>query len=111
MVANDAGQGVDVNVGQCRCPGAGPTPHPDGDIVTLAGRLSVPMGAGGALALNGAQPTLPAMQSALTSVYLSAAPAGGILGWTFLDAESKAEPITADAIERLIPWGNGRMEV
>src|ERR1019366_2066987 len=111
MVANDAGQGVDVNVGECRCPGARPSPHPDGDIVTLAGRLSVPMGAAASAALNDALPTLGGMQAALTGVYLAPAPSGGITRWSFLDGEGQPEPISAETVERLIPWSAGGMEV
>ena len=111
MVASDAGQGVDVNVGTCRCPGGSPIPHPDGDTVTLASRLSVPMGAAASAALNDALPTLGGMQAALTGVYLAPAPSGGITRWSFLDAEGKPEPISAETVERLIPWSNGGMEV
>lgn len=111
MTTNGAGQGVDVNVGACRCPGGLPTPHPDGDIVTLVPELSVPMGIAIARTMNGADPTLPAMNAAVTAGYLEPAPAGGIMGWTFLDALGESEPITPEAIARLIPWAQGGLEV
>ena len=44
MPIDDAGHGVDVNVRECRCPGT-PAPHPDGDIVTLVPKLTLPMAA------------------------------------------------------------------
>ena len=109
MPTNDAGQGVAVHVGDCRCPGI---PHaPEGDFVTLAPRLTIPMGAALAMALNGARPDLPSVQAALTAGYMSPAPAGAIVGWSFVDEKGEPEPVTPETIERLIPWSDGGMEV
>ena len=111
MAINGAGQGVDVNVGACRCPGGLPTPHPDGDTVTLVPELSVPMGIAMARHMGGSDETLPAMYATLAEGYLQPAPAGGIMDWTFLDTTGEPEPITPEAIARLIPWAQGGLEV
>jgi hypothetical protein len=125
MPTNDAGHGVDVNVGSCRCPGGSPTPHPDGDIVTLVPKLTLPMAA----SLNqrvrenaDGDDSVAAVQFSLMSGYLRAAPAGAIASWSFVEEGAVIDrktgqlplipvPITAEAIERLIPWGSGGMEV
>ena len=125
MPVDDAGHGVDVNVGECRCPGTPPTPHPDGDVVTLAPKLTLPMAA----SLNqrmrvDAQASGDASQAgvqfSLMTGYLRPAPVGGIVAWSFLEEgepDKRGEPtsvpvpITPDNIERLIPWANGGMEV
>ena len=109
MTENGSGQAVVVNVGSCRCPGA---PHdPAGDTVSLAPRLTVPMGAAAWVAMQHALATLPSMQAALTGVYLE----HGIVGWSFTQPDVKGAsepvPVSAEAVERLIPWGNGGMEV
>ena len=123
MPIDDAGHGVDVNIGGCRCPGD-PRPHPDGDIVTLVPKLTLPMAA----SLNqrvrenaDGDDSVAAVQFSLMSGYLRAAPAGAIASWSLLeegpeDKRTKEPtlvpvPITAEAIERLIPWANGGMEV
>ena len=110
MADTDAGQGVVVHIGGCRCPGD-PRPHPDGDTVTLSAKLTIPMGAALSMVLNGSHPTLPSVQAGLTGGYLSPAPEGGILDWSFVDEAGKPVPVTAEAIERLIPWADGGMEV
>lgn len=106
---------VTVDVGACRCPG---TPH-EQDEVLLAPKLTVPMGAAAMAVLSGVDPTIGAMQAALTAIYLSPAPAGGIVAWSFV-REGKddkglpivvPEEITPDNIERLIPWTDGGSEV
>ena len=79
--------------------------------VYLAPRLTVPMGAAAMAVLNGVPPTIPAMQAALTSIYLSPAPAGGIVAWSFIDDKLEPEAITPDNIERLIPWAEGGADV
>ena len=98
---------VSVKVGACKCPGS---PH-DEDEVLLAPKLTVPMGAAAMAVLNGVNPTVPAMQAALTSIYLSPAPAGGIVAWSFLSEGLAPEEITPEAIDRLLPWTEGGAEV
>lgn len=98
---------VSVKVGPCKCPGS---PH-DEDEVLLAPKLTVPMGAASMAVLNGVNPTIPAMQAALTSIYLSPAPAGGIVAWSFVSEALKPEEITQEAIDRLLPWTEGGAEV
>lgn len=122
MPIDDAGHGVDVNVRECRCPGT-PAPHPDGDIVTLVPKLTLPMAA--ALKARtmsdntGGDESIAAVQFSLVSGYLRAAPYGAIASWSFLEEGPEVKgtipmvpvPITAEAIERLIPWANGGEEV
>lgn len=79
--------------------------------VYLAPRLTVPMGAAAMAVLNGIDPTIGAMQAALTAVYLSPAPAGGILSWTLVDELLQPIPLTSEAIEQLLPWTEGGAEV
>jgi hypothetical protein len=123
MSENDAGQGVVVSIGDCRCPGS-LRPHPDGDTVTLVPKLTLPMAA----SLNqrvrenaSDDASVAAVQFSLMSGYLRAAPGGAIASWSLLeegpeDKRTKeptlvSVPITAEAVERLIPWANGGMEV
>lgn len=95
-----------------------PVEVPDG-IVYLAPRLTNPMGAAAMAALNGIPSEVGPMQAALTQIYLSPAPAGGIVAWSFTEDSVNDQgqtvsipvPITPDNIERLIPWTNGGAEV
>ena len=106
---------VSVSVGECRCPG---TPHTE-DEVLLAPKLTVPMGAAAMAVLNGVDPTIGAMQAALTAIYLSPVPAGGVVAWSFVreGKDDKGTPIvvpeevTPENIERLIGWTQGGSEV
>ena len=124
MPIDDAGHGVDVNVGQCRCPGTGPTPqHPDGDIVTLVPKLTLPMAAAlktRTMADQLGDDSIAAVQFSLVSGYLRAAPYGAIASWSFIEEGEPDKrgnpttipvPITTENIERLIPWANGGEEV
>ena len=125
MNENEAGQGVVVPIGECRCPGA-PRPHPDGDTVTLVPKLTLPMAA--ALKARtmstdtGGDESIAAVQFALVSGYLRAAPYGAIQSWSMVEECDVIDrktgelpmvpvPITPEAIERLIPWANGGEEV
>jgi hypothetical protein len=85
--------------------------------VYLAPKLTVPMGAAAMAVLNGVNPTIPAMQAALISIYLSPAPAGGIVGWegsrfsVKVDGIEQPAQVTQEAIDRLLPWTEGGAEV
>jgi hypothetical protein len=102
---------VSVKVGECRCPG---TPHTE-DEVLLAPVLTVPMGAAAMAVLNDVETTIGAMQAALTQIYLSPAPAGGILAWSFVTEviddegtpQARPVPVTSQNIEEYIPWTKG----
>jgi hypothetical protein len=105
----DVGHRVDVNVGACRCPTG---PHaPLGDTVSLAPKLTVPMGAALTLRLRGAHPDLPSVQGDLVAGYLAPSPIGAITGWSFVDEKGEPMPITQENIDTLLPWENGGMEV
>jgi hypothetical protein len=110
MSESDGGHPVVVNVGSCRCPG---TPHdPAGDTVSLVPRLTVPMGAAAWIGMDAEHSSVPAVQASLIRVFLSPEAAGGaIVAWSFVDAAGATEPVTPENVERLIPWGNGGMEV
>jgi hypothetical protein len=121
MPSTDAGQGVEVNIGGCRCPGD-PRPHPDGDIVTLVPRLTLPMAASlktRMLSANLGDDSIAAVQFSLVSGYLRAAPFGAIASWSLLEEgpEVKGQPtfvpvpITSENVERLLPWADGGEEV
>lgn len=109
MTIADRGQPVEVNVGECRCPG---TPHAL-DSVWLKPELDVPLAIAANAAiraievneLNAAEANAE-VQYALTGVYLR----HSIVRWTFVDEKGDV-PITASNIARLLPWGNGGGEV
>ena len=108
MSESDRGQPVVVSCGPCRCPGT--VRHHDGDTVTMRPKLSTAMGVAGYAVLRTAQEqklSLAVTQGALADVWLTL----GIVDWTFLDAKNEPEQITPESIERLIPWGNGGLEV
>ena len=126
MPENDAGHGVDVNIGDCRCPGS-PRPHQDGDIVTLVPKLTLPMaaslkarvGIGNELTQD---ISIVGVQYSLVAGYLQKAPFGAIESWSLLEEGPVIDrktgelplipvPITPENIERLIPWANGGEEV
>lgn len=114
MAYTDAGQGISVDVGECRCPG---TPHAS-DEVLLAPKLTVPMGAAAMAALGG-QTTVAGNQAVLTEVWFSPPPLGGIIAWSFVekakgdDGEptTRTVPLTPDNIARLLPWSQGGYEI
>ena len=124
MPIDDAGHGVDVNVGSCRCPGGSPTPqHPDGDIVTLVPKLTLPMAAAlktRTMADQLGDDSIAAVQFSLVSGYLRAAPYGAIASWSFIEEGEPDKrgnpttvpvPITPENIERLLPYADGGLEV
>lgn len=122
MTENDAGQGVVVSIGPCRCPGT-VRPHPDGDTVTLVPKLTLPMAA--ALKARtmgddtGSDQSIAAVQFSLVSGYLRKSPFGAIESWSLVEEGDEVKgvvpiipvPITPENIERLIPWANGGEEV
>jgi hypothetical protein len=78
---------------------------PNGHIVTLAPKVTLPLGIGAvtALELGG---TAAERQAFLAEAYLHL----GIVGWDFTE-EGKRVPITPENIDRLIPYGDGGLEV
>lgn len=88
----------------CPCPG---TPHPDGDTVDLFARLDLPRGAelqSRALLARQLELDGPALIGYLKAAYVRV----GVAGWTLVDDEGKAEPVTPDNIERLLISDFGR---
>ena len=106
MAYLDPGQGISVDVGECRCPGS---PHAS-DEVLLAPKLTVPMGAAAMAALGG-QTTVAGNQAVLTEVWFNPPPLGGIIAWSFTDKDKERVPVTPDNIARLLPWNEGGYEI
>ena len=86
--------------------------------VYLAPTLTVPMASGAIAALNETPANEGAMQATLVSVCMQPAPRGAILSWDgprFTrkgeNGLNETEPLTDEAIIRLLPWGEGGMEV
>lgn len=95
---------IPVDVGACRCAGK---PH-DSDVVYLEPELTLPMASGAMYALNfETDGTTSALMRLLTEAYLPA----GIRSWTFVDEKGEAVRIDREAMERLIPFDRGGMEV
>lgn len=94
---------VVVRTGDCPCPG---TPHAE-ERVTLAPALTLPVASGAMAAWAAADAVLSAQQAAIIAAYLPAT----ITAWTFTDEKSQPVPITREAMERLLPWDKGGMEV
>lgn len=110
MSIADRGQPVEVNVGECRCPGA---PHTQ-DLVWLKPQVDVPM----TMAFNvtwtgieGDALNLPEwqadMQAALAGVYLR----HSIQAWSFVDEKGDGVPIKPSTIAALLPAQNGGLIV
>ena len=89
--------------------------------VYLIPTLSVPMAAGALAAMEGTPATEGSMQATLIAVFLQPVPRGAVAGWTFRekpdplpsdwDGLPAPVPVTDDNIARLLPWGDGGMEV
>lgn len=89
--------------------------------VYLIPTVSVPMAMGALAAMEGTPATEASMQAMLVSVFLQPTPQGAIAGWTFRekpdpvpadwDGLLEAVPVTHDNIARLLPWGEGGLEV
>jgi len=82
--------------------------------VYLAPKLTVPMGAAAMAVINMVPAGIGPMQAAITGSLFAPAPAGGIVAWEGSrferkgdDGIIKSEEITAEAIERLLPWTDG----
>jgi hypothetical protein len=97
-------EAVVVEVGACRCPGS---PHPS-DTVSLEPELTLAMASGAMYAINTeADGTNSTLMRLLTEAYLPA----GIREWTFVDDEGEPVKIDREAMERLIPFDAGGLEV
>lgn len=77
-----------------------------GGVVTLRAAVSIPLGIAALSVIknNGSQADI---EAGLADVYLRY----GIERWTFVDAKGEPEPVTPANIERLLPYGNGGLEV
>lgn len=102
MPDTDAGQGVVIPVGECRCPG---TPHAL-DTVTLRPTAGLSMGIAATIALRHAGRLPGDVEAALGSVYLRY----GIVAWTFV-SETGPVRITPENIDEWLPWDKGGEEV
>lgn len=102
---------VEVREGECPCPGS---PHTVESVV-LMGELTLPVASAALAEMRTADPTIGAQQAALTRAYLP----GAIIRWTFVEIDPedpkgvrvRPVPLTAEAVERLLPWDQGGMEV
>lgn len=110
MTIADRGQPVEVQVGECRCPGA---PHTQ-DVVWLKPDADVPM----TLAFNTTWQNVEGsalsrteweadMGAALAGVYIR----HSIVRWTFVDDKGMPVPILPSTITRLLPPNNGGLIV
>lgn len=89
--------------GPCRCLGE---PH-DHDIVYLHAETPLALGVAAHQAIKAHPDDIPGLSTAMTMEYVR----HGICGWTFRDDEGRAIPLTADAIERALPFSRGGYEV
>ena len=86
-------------------------------VVHLEPSLTVPMASGAMAALEGTPATAGSMQATLVSIYLQPRPRGGIVGWEgkrFTETDGTGFhvlDVTDENIARLLPWGDGGMEV
>lgn len=96
---------IEVKLGACLCAG---TPHPDGDFVMLAPKLSAEAGtaASAAYALNNDDPT-----ELETAVVMGLMRHGAIASWNFLDEKGEDVPVTPANVDRYLPWTEGGREV
>jgi len=98
-----------VDVGPCRCPGE---PH-ERDWVDLIPEATIPIGTAVYAAVREAGSDVILMQGHLARIYVSL----GIRAWSFVDEAGEPLPIESgrsswgDTVERLLPWGNGGMQV
>jgi len=98
---------VKVPVGACRCPGR---PHRGGDAVYLHPTITVPMGIAAMYAIRrgaGEGMTEADLRGTLAEVYLHHA----IVEWTFTDEAQEPIPVSPSAVDRLLPFAHGGMEV
>jgi hypothetical protein len=81
--------------------------------VYLAPKLTVPMGAAAMAVINMAPAGIGPIQAAITGSLFAPAPAGSIVAWEGsrfehkIDGIVQPEELTAEAIERLLPWIDG----
>lgn len=94
---------VTVRGGDCPCPGQ---PHTS-ETVYLEPHLTATMGVAAMATIRQSRAHRADMLGALSGVFLRT----GIRRWTFTDAEGQPIPITPDAIEELLPWSHGGMEL
>lgn len=83
---------------ECPCPG---TPHPEGDVVTLRGRLGLSAGVQMQqliIKANAEGQGTPELTGLLMESYIRF----GVCDWTFVNEDGKPVPITNDTIQSLI---------
>lgn len=82
---------VEVRVRDCECPG---TPHPDGDVVYLAPKLSL----AGGLAASADISTALGNGTMLAELWLVTFVKHGAIGWNFLDEDGDPVPFDANVL-------------
>lgn len=105
MTEDGRGHPVEVNIGGCRCPGD-PRPHPDGDVVTLAGRPSLQLGLAANAAVANAT-DVNDLQAALGSVFVRY----GVIAWNIVDERGRPVTPTGPVVEARLTWDCGGLEV
>lgn len=97
---------VRVREGDCPCPD---TPH-EVELVYLEPEITLAMGSAAVFAIRLTMEESPgdtaAMMAAIAQVYLPL----GIREWTFVDENGPVKR-SRENLERLIPWGQGGLEV
>lgn len=93
---------IEVRVRDCTCPG---TPHPEGDVVYLAPKLSMRAGMAAAAIAEGTNSI--EIANGLADVYLRF----GVLGWNLLDDDGRARVFTPAGVEAEFPYGEGGAEI
>lgn len=91
---------VEVRLGACRCVGA---PHPDGDFVFLAPKLSRAAGHAAVVAIAEGGDLSVTMTAAIVRY--------SIVEWNFTDPQGKDVPVTPDNVDLYLPWNEGGKEV
>lgn len=97
----DRGQPVEVNIGDCRCPGD-PRPHPDGDLVYLRPVPDLTMGLAATSALRQSGNLMGDTEAAMYSVFVRY----GVVAWNVVDATGPVR-VTHDAILSRLEWVHG----
>lgn len=101
MSAIDGGQAVEVNIGDCLCPGD-PRPHPS-DIVWMRAKPDLQMGLAAIAALRQSGDYIGDANAAVYSVFVRY----GVVAWNITDELGKPVPVTFEAILDRLGWLEG----
>lgn len=102
MSDTDGGQAVEVNIGDCLCPGD-PRPHPGGDIVWMAPHADLKMALAAQSAFNQASNWVGDAAAEVYSVFVRRGP----VRWNLVDAAGKPVSLTPDTVMGRLTWHNG----